>query len=288
MPSSSPSYETFSHAVCGDYAVHARETIRFDGLQSTIHSGDVGLYPGTTPATTIYSAVDPNYVDGGPIYAASEAFADSVTANHAAFLEFRADGVNITNEIGGVTFTPGTYRSADAIGAAVNTIVTLDGNNETNPVFLFQAPTAMTIGSNVDFILKNGARVENIFWVLGAAATLGAYITLPGSILAGTSITFGEGAGLNGCALAQESVTFESKGFMTSGKYAQDDGESLTSGKNAQYDGESLSEEGLTYDAIPVDERSAIVQFVNTVYRVWISAVRWICETDPLVPRPLF
>jgi hypothetical protein len=219
MPSSSPSIETLAHAVCQDYAVHARLTVKFDGLQSTINSGDVGLFPGTTPATTIASAVDPFYVDGGPIYAASEAFADSVTANHAAFLEVRADGVNIANEIGGVTFSPGTYRSVDAIGAAVNTIVTLDGNNETHPVFIFQAPTAMTIGANVDFILNDGARVENIFWVVGSAATLGAYISLPGSILAGKSITFGEGAGLDGCALAQESVTFESKGFMTSGKY---------------------------------------------------------------------
>jgi hypothetical protein len=221
MPSSAPSLETLSHLICGDYAVHARKTVRFDSAQSTINNGDVGLYPGTTPTTTIYSAVYPNYVDGGPIYAASASFADSVTANHAAFLEVRADGVNITNEIGGVTFTPGTYRSADAIGAAVNTIVTLDGNNETFPVFLFQAPTAMTIASNVDFIMKNGATFDNIFWVLGTAATLGAYITLPGSILAGESVTLGEGAEVKGCVLAQKSVTFESKGTVTSGKRGQ-------------------------------------------------------------------
>jgi hypothetical protein len=298
MPSSSPSYETFSHAVCGDYAVHARTTVTFDGAQSTIRNGDVGLFPGTSITYVEF----PNFLNGGPIYAASEAFADSVTANHVAFLEVRADGVSIPNEIGGLTFTPGTYRSADAIGVAVNTNVTLDGNNETNPVFLFQAPTALTVAANVDFILMNGARFENIFWALGSSATLGTYITLPGSILAGKSITFGEGAELKGCALAQVAVTFESGGYVTSGKNAQydgesltsgknaqyDGGESLTSGKNAQYDGESLSEEGLTYDTIPVDERSAIVQFVNTVYRVWISAMRWICETDPLVPRPLF
>jgi hypothetical protein len=221
MPSTSPSYETLSHSVCQDYAVHGRITVSFDGLQSTIRNGDVGLYPGTTPATTIYSAVYPNYVDGGPIYAASETFADSVTANHDAFLEVRVDGVSISNEIGGLTFTPGTYRSADTLSVAVSTIVTLDGNNETNPIFLFQAPTALTVGSNVHFILKNGARFENIFWTLGSAATLGAYATLPGSIMAGKSITFGEGSELIGCALAQESVTFESGGYVTSGKNAQ-------------------------------------------------------------------
>jgi hypothetical protein len=215
MPSASPSYETLSHSVCQDYAVHGRSKVTFDGRQSTIRNGDVGLYPGTS----ITSAVYPNYVDGGPIYAASETFAETVTANHDAFMEVRADGVNITDEIGGSIFTPGTYRSASAFNVAVNTIVTLDGEDEPNPTFLFQAVTALTVGANVHFLLINGARFENVFWALGTAATLGAYVTLPGSILAGTSITFGEGSELKGCALAQVAVTFESGGFVTSGSY---------------------------------------------------------------------
>jgi hypothetical protein len=217
MPSSAPTYDTLSHILCQDYAVHARGKVAFDGAQSTIHSGDVGLF-NPDPAATIYNANPTIYLDGGPVYAASESFANSVTANLAVFLALPGNTTAV--EIGGTTFLPGTYRSSGALNIAVNTVVTLDGNNETNPTFIFISPTeALTVGANVNFILKDGARFENIFWVLGTAATLGAYITLPGSILAGTSITFGEGSGLEGCALAQVSVTFEASGFVTSGKY---------------------------------------------------------------------
>jgi hypothetical protein len=208
--------------VCQDYAVHGRTFVHFNGLQSTIRNGDVGLFPGIPPALTIFSANYPNYVNGGEIYAASEAFADSVTANHASFLAVQAAGVTITAEIGGLTFLPGTYRSAGVTGAlniAVDTFVTLDGNNEPNPTFIFQAPTALTVGANVYFILKNGARIGDVFWALGTAATIGADATLPGSILAGSSITFGKDSELEGCALAQEAVTFENGGYVTSGNY---------------------------------------------------------------------
>jgi hypothetical protein len=204
--------------VCGDYAAHGRTYVDFDGAQSTIHSGDVGLYPGYTPATPINSNIYPNYVDGGgEIYTASQPFADATTTNHAAYLAL--PGTSMPVEMGGGIFTPGTYRSVGAINAVVNTFVTLDGNNEINPTFIFISTSAMTIGANVYFILNDGARFENILWVLGTAATVGANATVPGSVLAGTSITLGDNSRLEGCALAQEAVTFAGGGHASSGKY---------------------------------------------------------------------
>jgi len=63
--------------------------------------------------------------------------------------------------------------------------VTLDGLNEANPVFRFQAVSTLVTAANTYFILKNGARAENVVWALGAAATLGTNSVLEGSILAG-------------------------------------------------------------------------------------------------------
>jgi hypothetical protein len=171
-----------------------------------------------SPGTSITSVVYPNYVDGGPIYAASASFADSTLADHVAYLTVRPDGVAIPSEIGGLTFTPGTYRATTTLTIAVNTIVTLDGENEPNPTFLFQATTALTAYDNVYFILINGARFENVGWVLGSAANLHANSTIPGSILAGTAINFGENSVLNGCALSQTAVTFDGGGSVISGR----------------------------------------------------------------------
>ena len=45
--------------------------------------------------------------------------------------------VTMEIEIGGLIFTPGTYRSDSAINFAHGTVVTLDGGGELNPEFLF-------------------------------------------------------------------------------------------------------------------------------------------------------
>jgi hypothetical protein len=102
-------------------------------------------------------------------------------------------------------------------------MVTLDGLNEPNPVFLFQAGSTLVTAADTHFILKNGAKAENVYWALGTAATLGANSIVVGSILAGTAITFGTKSELRGCALAQSAVTFESDGSIQVNHYIEDD-----------------------------------------------------------------
>jgi hypothetical protein len=117
-------------------------------------------------------------------------------------------------EMGGQTFTPGTYRSGSAINFAHGTVVTLDGLNQPNPQFLFIAGSTLVTAADTKFILTNGAKAEHVVWALGTAATLGARSVVEGSILAGTAITFGSQSVLHGCALAQSAVTFESQGYV--------------------------------------------------------------------------
>jgi hypothetical protein len=198
--------------VCENFAIHARTTITFAGVMSTIHGGDVSVFPGTS-ITGSYT------FDEGGVVLDSNAFAASVTAAHAAAMEVRVDGIAMAIEIGDLTFTPGTYRSGSAINFAYGTVVTLDGNNEDNPVFLFQALSTLVTAADTYFILKNGAKAENVYWALGTAATLGANSVVEGSILAGTAITFGTKSELHGCALAQSAVTFESEGSIEPNHY---------------------------------------------------------------------
>jgi hypothetical protein len=200
--------ESVSQEVCQDFAVHARTTVTFDGVTSTVHGGDVGVSPGTSITGSF------NFEDGGERKEDSSDFAESVLSAYAAAMEVRSDEKAMAIEIGGKTFTPGTYRSGSAINFAYGTVVTLDGNNEANPKFLFIAGSTLVTAADTYFNLINGTKAENVLWAIGTAATLGANSVLEGSILAGTAITFGTKSILHGCALAQSAVTFESEGSV--------------------------------------------------------------------------
>jgi hypothetical protein len=196
-----------SHKVCENFAVHARTNVTFAGATSMIH-GDVSVSPGTS-VTGSYT-----FLDGGELVADSSDFAASVFVAYTTAMAVRADEQAMAIEIGGETFSPGTHRSDSAINFANGTVVTLDGQGETDPVFLFQAGSTLVTAADTHFILKNGAKAENVYWALGTNATLGANSVLEGSILAGTAITFGTKSVLHGCALAQSTVTFESEGSV--------------------------------------------------------------------------
>jgi hypothetical protein len=195
-----------SACVCKNFAVHARTTITFDGVTTTVQSGDVGVSPGTAITGT-------PQLESGAIVADSADFAASIIEARTAALG-KVSRESMPLEIGGLTFTPGIYSSTSTISIAAGGKVTLDGNNELHPKFLFQAGTTLITGANTEFVLKNGATAENIVWALGTAATLGANSVLEGSILAGTAITFGAHAEVRGCAVAQSAVTFATAGTV--------------------------------------------------------------------------
>jgi hypothetical protein len=157
--------------------------------------------------------------DHGEVVHDSADFAAVVLAAHSAAMQVGEEKVALAIEIGGKTFTPGTYRSHGAINFAYGTTVTLDGLDEPNPDFLFIASTTLVTAADTKFILKNGAKAENVYWALGTAATLGANSVLEGSILAGTAIAFGTQSELRGCTLAQSAVTFESEGSVELNHY---------------------------------------------------------------------
>jgi hypothetical protein len=192
-----------SHPVCGNFAVHAGTTITFDGTQSTVYGGDVGVSPGTTITGN-------GMLRGGKVVADSTVFAADVLVNHTDAIAGHANETSIGIEIGGLTFTPGTYRSDSAINIVHGTNVILDGDGD----YLFIAGSTLVTAADTSVILTNGAKVEKVLWALGTAATLGSNSVVEGSILAGTSITFDTLAKLHGCALVKEDVTFAGSGSI--------------------------------------------------------------------------
>jgi hypothetical protein len=120
-------------------------------------------------------------------------------------------GKHINSEMGGKTFTEGTYFSAP-LTVAGNTEVTLDAEGNADAVFLFQSGSYMVTGANTKITLINGAQAKNVvFATTGYATTGAAGSTVGGSILAGAAITLGEGSEVSGYVLATAAMTAGAK-----------------------------------------------------------------------------
>ena len=81
--------------------------------------------------------------------------------------------------------------------------LSLDGQGNSNAVFVFQIGSTLTTASNAAVVLAGGAQAKNVFFQVGSSATLGTNTAFRGNILAFTSITLNSGTTINGRALAR-------------------------------------------------------------------------------------
>jgi hypothetical protein len=168
--------------LCGNYAVHAGTAITF-AANNKVTGGAVGV------SRTDFA------IGGGNNF-------------EATIATFKSSATPTSIEMGGLTFTPGSYHSATLNIAALG-VVTLDGENlGTDPTFVFYTDTTLITGANIEFNLENGAQAKNVFWIVGSALTTGATATIEGSILTGTAITFGASTTVNGCVASKSAMTF--------------------------------------------------------------------------------
>jgi len=183
--------------VANSFAILAGSTVTNTG--TTIIDGDLGLSPGTA-ATGFPPGVINNGIQHLNDAVAVQAQSDLVVAyNNAAGQS--CDHYLTGQDLGGMVLTPGVYcfnSSAQLTGA-----LTLDGQNNSNPIFIFQIGSTLTTASNSSIVLINSAQACNIFWQVGSSATLGTDTLFKGNILALTSITLNTRAGVDGRVLAR-------------------------------------------------------------------------------------
>ncbi len=186
-------------------AVLAGESITNTGATSI--TGDVGLSPGTS-------------LDGFPPGAytgvlhindniATQAKLDLKTAYDNAAGRTSTDIVTLSGNIGGLTLTPGLYKSTSSLAISSGDL-TFDAKGNANAVFIIQIASTLTTTSGRQVILSGGAQAKNIFWQVGSSATFGTTSVFKGTVMAMQSITFNTGATLDGKALARTgSITME-------------------------------------------------------------------------------
>lgn len=178
------------------FAVLGATTVTSTGL--TTISGDLGVSPGTSvtgfPPGTLTGTIRADDA------VARQAQTDLTTAYNA--LAGAACTTNMTNmDLGGRTLTPGVYCFASS--AAMNGVLTLDAQGNSNAVFIFQIGSTLLVNINSSVLTIKCAQDANVFWQVGSSATLAAGVVLRGNIVALASITLGQGTTVFGRALAR-------------------------------------------------------------------------------------
>ncbi len=207
-PAAAASYEdAVGLGTAAPYSVLAGSTVTNTGPTSL--SGELGVSPGT--AITGF----PPGVAGGATHAGDANAASAQSSLTTAYLDAAGrapTGTSLGSALAGGTFLAGVYNASSSLD--VSGAVTLDGEGDPNAVFVFQVGASLTTASSTSIVLTGNAQACNVFWQVGASATLGTTTTFAGSVLAQTSISVGTGTTVAGRALARDgAVTLDTTVF---------------------------------------------------------------------------
>ena len=123
-------------------------------------------------------------------------------------------GANPGGNLAGLTLAPGVYTAPAGSFMIQGGNLTLDAGGNANAVWVFQMATTLTVGgpgaaAPQSIILSGGAQAKNVFWQVGAAATInaGGGGTMVGTIISQAGAAFSTAGNvavvtLNGRALS--------------------------------------------------------------------------------------
>jgi len=167
---------------------------------STSVTGDMALSPGTSiggfPPGNLVGVIHINDE------IATQAKLDLITAYNDAAGRTSTEIVTLSGNIGGLTLTPGLYKTTSSLAISSGDL-TFDAKGNGNAVFIIQIASSLTVTSGRQVFLTGGAKAANIFWQVGSSATFGTTSVFKGTLMVMQSITFETGATLDGKAMAR-------------------------------------------------------------------------------------
>jgi len=146
-------------------------------VNGTIYASDLPTAGDVTSATAAYDA----YVFGRAVQSLGAAGTVVSTSDLGAVVGFGPAGVH-------GTFYPGTYHSATSM--SIRTPITLDARGDANATWIFEMGSTLTTSERGNIILKNNAKANNVYWMVGSSATLRAP-AFSGNLGAAISISVG-------------------------------------------------------------------------------------------------
>ncbi|MFT7099725.1 MAG: hypothetical protein ACJA19_000224 [Bacteroidia bacterium] len=175
--------------------------------------------PGTTGSITGDIGTNGGVVSGfGASYTGTQHNNDSLTAQaridilrvyiHLSDIFVTDANTHAAAFGGGDTLTAGVYSIATA--GSIGGTLTLDGEGDTNAVFIVKFEGALTMGAGTTISLCGGARACNVFWIAEGAISSGAGCTIQGTLFShGGAITLSAGCDLEGRMLTSAgAITF--------------------------------------------------------------------------------
>nr|6EIO_A Chain A, Antifreeze protein [uncultured bacterium] len=193
-----------------NFAVIAGSSVTNTG--ATNITGDLGLSPGTS-----IGGFPPGILNGTLHIndaIANQAKLDITTAYNDAAARVASDMVTISGNIGGLTLTPGLYKSTSSLAVSSGD-VTFDALGDPSAIFVIQIASTLTTTPGRKVLLSGGALASNIYWQVSSSASFGTTTSFKGTVIALESITFDTGATLEGRALARNgAVTMEGNTFV--------------------------------------------------------------------------
>lgn len=208
----------------GNYVILAGSEI--SNIPTSTITGNIGISPASASFITgfsmVYTAGDAQSTSAqvtGNLYASdyadptpatlTNAQGDLTTAYNNAAGRTSTDIVLISGNIGGLTLTPGLYKSSGSLEISSGDL-TFDAKGNADAVFIIQIASTLNTTSDRKVLLAGGAQAANIFWQVGTSATLGTTSVFKGTIMADQSISLGTGASIEGRLLARiAAVTIE-------------------------------------------------------------------------------
>jgi hypothetical protein len=185
-------------AGAANFAVLAGSAVTSTG--ATNITGDLGLSPGTSIGGFPPGILVGTKLINDPL--SIQAKLDATAAYNDLAGRTSTDIVTLSGNIGGLTLTPGLYKSTSTLSISSGD-VTFDAKGNANAVFIIQIASSLTTTSGRKVILSGGAVASNIYWQVGSSATFGTTSVFKGTVIAMQSITFNTGASLDGRALAR-------------------------------------------------------------------------------------
>jgi hypothetical protein len=192
---------------CNLISIQAGTAVSFNGGQTYVYTGSVGVAPGT--AITGNSMLGTGSIEACTVAASNCAADELIAYGILQGLTCPPENTLANQDLSGVTLLPGVYCSGSGALTISATTLTLDGNGDPDSQFIFQTATTVKTATATSFILINGAQAKNVYWQVGTSATLGLGSSFVGHILAGVTINVGHTTNIVGRLLAQAAVNFE-------------------------------------------------------------------------------